>query len=146
MGFFSGSYSNGDSVEIQDRQAFEEACMVAELAAMSTEEREAIFESEGYRMLEEKGLIGKKTRVTLKKEDDLARRETMAAMQLAKEQNDVLFDKLALNRVKERELLGKIRAKYGTKAKRAAAIGQRDYIKTLRNGGTIKKADLDNRQ
>ena len=145
MGFFGNSYG-GDNVEIQDMQAFEEACMIAELAAMNEEERNAIFESEGYRMLEEKGLIGKKTRVTLKKDDDLARRETMAAMQLAKEQNDVLFDKLALNRIKERELLGKIKAKYGTKAKRAAAIGQRDYIKTLRNGGTIKKADLDNRQ
>ena len=145
MGFFSGNYSEGVS-DIQDKQAFEEACMIAELASMDYSDRQAVFESAGYQALEEKGLIGRKTRVTLDKKDDLARRETMAALQLAKEANDPLWDKLTLNRVKERELLNKIGTKYAMKAKRAAAIGQKDYIKTIRIGGTIKKADLDNRQ
>lgn len=146
MGFFSGNYVTEGSSDIQDIDAFNEACMIAELAAMSQEDRNAIFESDGYQLLEQRGLIGKKTRVTLNKDDDLSRRETMAAMQLAKEADDVLFGKLALNRVKEKQLINAIKTKYGTKAKRAAVIGQKDYIKTLRNGGTITKKDLDNRQ
>lgn len=143
MGFFGNNYSG--TCDIQDMQTFEEACMIMELANMPLEERQAIFESDSYQVLEEKGLIGKKTRVTLNKNDDLERRETMAALQLAREAGDALFDKLALNRVKEKELLAKIRVKYQGKAKRAAAIQQKDYLKTIRNGGTIKKADLDNR-
>lgn len=145
MGFFSNSYSSEGACDIQDMQSFEEACMIAELAAMPEEDRKMVFESDGYRVLEEKGLIGKKTRVTLNKNDDLSRRETMAAMQLAKEADDPLFAKLALNRIKERDLLGKITTKYASKAKRAAIIGQKDYIKTLRAGGTVKKKEIDNR-
>lgn len=145
MGFFSNNYSDNGTCDIQDMQTFEEACMIMELASMPADERQAVFESEGYQILEEKGLIGKKTRVSLSKNDDLERREMMAALQLAREAGDSLFDKLALNRVKEKELLSKIRVKYQGKAKRAAAIGQKDYLKTIRAGGTIKKSDLDNR-
>lgn len=140
MAFFSGVYSN--DTNIQDMDAFNEACMISELAAMPMSDRQAIFESESYALLERYGLIGKKTRVQLSKDDDLERRETMAAFQLAKEGNDRLWDLLAMNRVKEKELIDKIRKKYGVQAKRVAAIGQRDYIKTIRQGGTIKKADL----
>lgn len=143
MAFFSGSYN--EPCQIDDMEAFQEACMIAELAAMPFEDRQAIFESESYALLEKHGLIGKKTRVQLSKEDDLDRRETMAAFQLAKEANDSLWNLLALNRVKERDLIRKIKNKYAPQAKRAAIIGQRDYIKTIRQGGTIKKSDLNNR-
>lgn len=144
MGFFSGAYSDNSDL-IQDVDAFNEACMYSELAAMPLAERKQVFATESYQILEEKGLIGKKTRVTLSKDDDLERRETMAAFQLAKEKNDRLWDMLALNRVKEKDLINKIRTKYSAQAKRAAAIGQRDYIKTIRSGGTIKKSDVNNR-
>lgn len=144
MGFFSDvPYANNSDIKNMD--ALNEACMYSELAAMPMEERKKVFATESYQLLEAKGLIGKRTRVTLSKQDDLDRRETMAALQLAKEANDTLWDKLALNRVKERDLLSKIRTKYGSRAKRVAAIGQRDYIKTIRSGGTIKKSDIDNR-
>ena len=143
MAFFSNAYT--DDCEIKDIEAFQEAVMISELASMPYAERQAIFESESYALLEKHGLIGKKTRVQLSKEDDLDRRETMAAFQLAKENNDTLWDLLSMNRVKERDLISKIRKKYGAKAKRAAVIGQRDYIKTIRQGGTIKQVDLKNR-
>lgn len=143
MAFFSGSYN--EPCQINDMEAFQEACMISELAAMPYEDRQAIFESESYALLEKHGLIGKKTRVQLSKEDDLERRETMAAFQLAKEGNDRLWDMLAVNRIKERDLIDKIRKKYALKAKQLAAVGQRDYIKTIRQGGTIKKSDLNNR-
>lgn len=119
--------------------------MISELAAMSYDDRQAIFESESYALLEKHGLIGKKTRVQLSKEDDLDRRETMAAFQLAKEGNDQLWNLLSMNRVKERDLIERIKKKYGSQAKRVAVIGQRDYIKTIRQGGTIKKSDLQAR-
>lgn len=143
MAFFSNSYN--EPCQINDMEAFQESCMIAELMAMPFEDRQAIFESESYALLEKHGLIGKKTRVQLSKEDDLDRRETMAAFQLAKEANDSLWNMLALNRVKERDLIRKIKNKYAPQAKRAAIIGQRDYIKTIRQGGTIKKSDLNNR-
>lgn len=145
MGFFSSAYDGAQNSEIQNVDAFNEACIISELAAMSEEDRNAVMNSDSYHLLEQKGLIGKKTRVRLSKSDDLARREVMAAIQLAREANDTLFDKLSLNRVKERELLKQIKTKYGARAKRAAVIGQRDYIKTIKNGGTITKKDLDNR-
>ena len=82
-------------------------------------------------VLVEAGKMRKKTLVRLGKNDDLSRRETMAAMVLAKRAKDPLWDKLALNRVKERELLGKIKKKYGNKANKLAKAGQKDYIKNL---------------
>ena len=53
----------------------------------------------------------------------------MAAMQLAKDHNDPLWDKLAVNRVRERDLLSKITTKYGAKAQRVAKMGQKEYLK-----------------
>ena len=54
------------------------------------------------------GKLSKKTIVRLSKKDDLSKRKKMAALNLAKQNNDPLWDKLALNRVKERELIQKI--------------------------------------
>lgn len=78
--------------------------------------------------LVQEGKLKKKTLVRLSKKDDLSRRKKMMAMQLAKENNDPLFDKLALNRVKERELLGKIMQKYGSRGERLAKSAQQEYL------------------
>lgn len=77
-------------------------------------------------------VLGKRTMVRLSKTDDLERRITMVSMQLAKDAGDSLFDKLALNRVKEKELLQKIRTKYGMKAEKEARVAQKEYITTMR--------------
>lgn len=82
--------------------------------------------------LVEAKVLGKRTLVRLSKADDLDRRTTLAAMAMAKEKKDPLFDKLALNRVKEKELLSKIKAKYGTRSLKAAKEGQKAYIKTMK--------------
>ena len=82
------------------------------------------------------GKLSKKTIVRLSKKDDLSKRKKMAALNLAKENGDPLWDKLALNRVKERELISKIMAKYGNKAQKVAVVQQKEFLK----GGHLPKS------
>ena len=112
-----------------DMDQMAEAMILAELASFSEEQLNAFLESDLCQTLVEAGKMRKKTIVRLGAKDDLSRRETIAAMELARQHNDPLFEKLRINRIKERELLGKIRAKYGTKASKIAKANQKDYIK-----------------
>lgn len=101
-----------------------------EVAHLSDEQIQEFCKPDGVgEQLVEAGIMRKKTLVRLSKKDDLERRTTMAAFQLAKDHNDALWTMLAKNRVKERELIGKILQKYGNKAQRTATIGQRTYLK-----------------
>jgi hypothetical protein len=52
----------------------------------------------------------------------------MAALQLAKDNNDSLWKKLVKNRIMERKLLAAIKKKYANKAQLAARKGQRAYV------------------
>ena len=112
-----------------DMDQMTEAMILAELASFNEEQLNAFLESDLCQTLVEAGKMRKKTIVRLGAKDDLSRRETIAAMELARQHNDPLFEKLRINRIKERELLGKIRAKYGTKATKIAKANQKDYIK-----------------
>lgn len=131
MGIFSGA-------AIQEAEDFNEALLneydemiiTSEASRLPDEYLKEFCSVGGFgNVLMEAGKMRKKTLVRLGKNDDLTRRETMAALLLAKKAKDPLFDKLALNRVKEKELLGKIRKKYGHKAGKLAKQGQKDYIK-----------------
>ena len=145
MGFFSTNYNASEDMEVKDIGALTEAYIYDELAGQSDEVKKAFLESEECSILEAKGIIGKKTLVRLSKNDDMSRRTTMAAMQLAKEKKDPLWDKLVKNRIKERQLLAAIRKKYSNGAKRAAKIGQRDYLKNRMGGKFLKTADIKHR-
>lgn len=149
MGFmdraFIGESSGVLTEDLQDMDAFQEACIYLEAMDLSAEERKEFVESPEFLALEAKGLIGRRTIVKLKIDDDLSRRETMAAFQLAKEAGDPLWNKLALNRVKERDLIGKITTKYRSKAARVSKKGQRAYIKRIKSGQFVDKKDIDNR-
>ena len=90
--------------------------------------------------LVEAGKLRKKTLVRLSKKDDLSRRQKMIALNLAKENGDPLWDKLALNRVKERELIGKIVAKYGHKSEKLAVKAQKDFLKGAHLPASFMKA------
>ena len=116
--------------ELAGAAELQEAYIYDELSRLSDEKRKEFLESEQCKSMQEAGLIGRKTLVRLSKSDDMERRITMAAMQLAKDHNDVLWDKLAANRVRERDLLNKITTKYGAKAQRIARMGQKEYLKT----------------
>lgn len=150
MGFmdraFLGESAQPITEELRDVAAFTEACIYLEAMDLSADDRREFVESEEFLALEAKGLIGRRTIVKLKIDDDLSRRETMAAFQLAKEAGDSLWDKLALNRVKERDLIGKITTKYRSKAQRVSKLGQREYIKRIKSGAQfVDKKDIDNR-
>ena len=91
------------------------------------------------------GKLSKKTIVRLSKKDDLSKRKKMIALNLARENNDPLWDKLALNRVKERELIAKIMAKYGNKSQKLAVKSQKDFLKGAHLPQSFMKAGGDDR-
>lgn len=91
------------------------------------------------------GKLSKKTIVRLSKKDDLSKRKKMAALNLAKQNNDPLWDKLAMNRVKERELIAKIMAKYGNKAQKVAVQSQKDFLKGAHLPKSFMKAGGEER-
>lgn len=149
MGFMDRQFfKEGTQViteELRDWEAYEEGCIYLEMMDLSVDERQEMLESAEFLALEAKGLIGKRTIVKLKKEDDLERRETMAAFQLAKEADDPIWDKLAAVRVKERDYILKLQNKYRPRAQRVARSGQKEYIKRIKTGQFVKKADINNR-
>ena len=149
MGFFdTRGIVNTEPISemVKDFDAYQEGCIYLEMMDLSVEDRAALMETPEFLALEAKGLIGKRTIVKLKKEDDPERRETMAAFELARDMADPLWDKLAANRVKERELISRIKAKYKNKAARIAMNTQKDYIKKIKSGGFVSKNDINNRQ
>lgn len=96
-------------------------------------------------MLVNEGKLSKKTIVRLSKKDDLSKRRKMIALNLAKENNDPLWDKLAMNRVKERELIAKIMAKYGNKSQKLAVQAQKDFLKKSKLPASFMKAGGEDR-
>ena len=131
MGMFTTGVIT-ESIEnvFSDPNAFISQLIEMEVSQLSQEKIEEFCAPGGVgETLVAEGKLSKKTIVRLSKKDDLSKRKKMAALQLAKENNDPLWDKLALNRVKERELLSKIMAKYGNKAQKVAVQSQKEFLK-----------------
>lgn len=143
----SGFFYEGKNIEEElideefDMDAFNETCVFMELASLPYEERKAIVESEEAAILEAKGMIGRKTLIRLNKNDDVSRRTSAAAYQMAKDANDPLWRKLMLHMQKKNEFKAKILKKYDSKAKRIAKQSQKDYLKHPA-AKLIKTADL----
>ena len=129
MGIFSAQSVVSEEVELQDKNAYLESCIYDEVSMLPQERREEFLRSDACKSLEEAGILKNKTIVRLSKTDDLERRISMAAIQLSKESNDQLFEKLTKNRIKERELLDRINQKYANKATKVAKMGQKEYLK-----------------
>lgn len=132
MGIFSGSSVMSVEEEFDESliNEYQEAVIADMVSGLDDEALAEFCAPNGVgSVLVEAGKMRKKTLVRLGKNDDLNRRETMACLTLAKRAKDPLWDKLALNRVKEKELLGKIKKKYGSKGSKLAKAGQKDYIK-----------------
>jgi len=121
----TGSMTN----DLKNPNELTESYIYDELSRLPDERKKEFLESQEAVALEEGGIISRKTLVRLSKEDDLSRRLKMAALQLAKDSDDILFTQLTKNRIKERELLEKITAKYSMKATQAAKLGQKAYLK-----------------
>ena len=132
----SGFFYEGKTVDEElmideefDMDAFNETCVFMELASLPYEDRKAIVESEEAAVLEAKGMIGRKTLIRLNKNDDVSRRTSAAAYQMAKDANDPLWRKLMLHMQKKNEFKQKILKKYDSKAKRIAKQSQKEYLK-----------------
>ena len=127
--------------DLENPNAYTEALIFSEAAALPQEERKAFIESEEAKVLLEKKLLSRKTLVRLSKQDDLARRVKMAAFQIAKQKKDQLWAKLVKNRVIERQLIRKIVQKYQNQAVRLAKQGQRDYVKAATGSKFLPKPE-----
>lgn len=112
-----------------DMDAYLETCLFMDLMSKPAEERKAIAESEEAAVLEAKGLVGRKTFIRLSKNDDIERRTSAAAYQMAKDNNDPLWTKLVFYMNKKNEYKDKILKKYRGKAERVAKQSQKDYLK-----------------
>ena len=88
--------------------------------------------------LVQEGKFKRNTLVKLSKKDDLSRRETMLAMQMAKDANDTLWKKYVINRQRSNQLKAAMKKKYANKAARAAKVAQNEFI----HGGAKKKGVL----
>jgi hypothetical protein len=86
----------------------------------------------GEQMVAE-GKISKKTLVRLNRQDDLTRRTKMGALMLAKQNDDPLYAKLQANRIKKKDLVSKIMAKYGHKGSKVAKQAQIEFIRGKRS-------------
>lgn len=143
MAFFVENYYDNDDIfnEDFDMDAFAETCLYMELASLPYEDRVAIVESEEAAILEAKGLIGRKTLIRLNKNDDVARRTSAAAYQMAKDANDPLWKKLMFHMGKKNEYKDKILKKYNVKAQRVAKKSQKEFMKNPASK-LLKVADL----
>ena len=129
MGLFTNSKVQAEVNEVNmnfNMDEFMEACFYDEHYADSDAEKRELLESADILM--EANKISRKTLVRLNKNDDLTRRTGMAALQLAKDNNDPLWKKLVKNRIVERKLLAAIKKKYANKAQIAARKGQKMYV------------------
>ena len=129
MGIYSMYDDHIIDESLKNPNELTEAFILDELAHLSDEKKEEFINSEEAKAMIEAGLISKKTLVRLSKTDDLNRRSTMAAFQMAKENDDPLWNMLVKNRIKERELKQKIVQKYSSKAARIAKTGQKEFLK-----------------
>lgn len=133
MGFFDLKGGAVLEQDLKDPRELDRVYLFDELSRMSDAQKEEFAKSEECARLMEAGLISKKTLVRLSKTDDLSRRRKMAAFQIAKERKDPLWNQLVKNRIKERQLIRAIMAKYATGAEKAARIGQKSYLKSIGN-------------
>ena len=110
------------------------AFLYDDLSEMCHEQRQMFLNSDEFKAIDEsKSLtssIGRNTIVKLNKADDMERRIGQAALNIARDKNDILWVKLQKNRVQEKKLLDQINKKYGMKAEKIAKKTQKEYIKT----------------
>ena len=107
-----------------------ESFYVDNLLRLQDTEIKKFCESEEAKILVEKQVLKKPTLMRLSKADDEKRRTKLMAYQLAKENNDPLWEKLKKYQKLRRETINAIMKKYGNKAARMSKVAQKSYIKS----------------
>lgn len=129
MSIFSGDTHFEESGDLILSDALNEAYVYDELSHLPQEELDEFLASEACEVMCEEGMVSRRTLVRLSKNDDLSRRTTMAAFEMAKKNNDPLWTKLVKIRALEKKYVSSIVKKYNNKASKAAKISQKEYIK-----------------
>lgn len=139
MGIYSVNDENAIQAELKNPGELLESFIFDELCHLPDDRKQKFINSEEAKVMVEAGIISRKTLVRLSKTDDLSRRMKMAAFQLAKDNDDMLWSQLVKNRIKERDLIDKITNKYNSKAGKVAKIGQKDYLSKKIPGAFLRK-------
>lgn len=129
---FTDSYMSSDGIkqDLKNPNELLECYIFDEVSRLSQEKIQEFCAPGGVgEALINEGKFSRKSLVRLSKVDDIERRTTMAAFDIAKQKRDPLWAALAKNRIKERQLINNIMKKYGMQAKNVAKIGQREYLK-----------------
>lgn len=114
-----------------------EVLIIDELINTLTEsELEEFKNSREVEMLVESGVISKGTIVRLSKEDDLSRRTKLAAMYLARSNDDPALRKILDLKKELRRYTNELVKRYQSEAKKQAVISQKKYFSKI---PTLKK-------
>lgn len=141
MGMFFNVGDVEPSIEecFKDPNEVMELFILDEVSHLSDEQIQEFCKPGGVgEQLVQEGKFKRNTLVKLSKKDDLSRRETMLAMQMAKDANDTLWKKYIINRQRSNQLKAAMKKKYANKAARAAKVAQNEFI----HGGAKKKGVL----
>lgn len=133
MGMYSENFDEDYGL---DMDALVEAFLIDDLTHNYSEDAVKEFcapNGIGDALLEAKVLSTKRSVMRLSKASDLKRRETIAAIMMAKAKGDTLYGKLVKYKLLFKQTRAKIVQKYGSKAAKAAIKGQKEYIKTMKN-------------
>lgn len=122
----------GVEEDMDTQQKIVESMIVMDLQKLPSDVLREFCNSSEAESLVEARVLSKPTLVRLSKKDDETRRVKLCAFEICKKENKALWQKLVQNRVKEKQLINQIMAKYGTRAKQEAKLSQKAYIKAAR--------------
>lgn len=117
-----------------------EAYIIDELSFLPESAIQEFVEEGGVadQLIQEGKLRSKNTLVKMAKKDDLERRNVMACLQMAKEDNCLEWKKLVKAQQMKNKYKARIIKKYNSKAARVAKAAQQEYL----HGGPKKKGIL----
>ena len=116
--------------QMANSDAVLESLIVEDVLRGTSDQIKEFCESAEAKVLQEKGVLKKPTMMRLSKQDDENRRIKLMAYKIARDANDVEWNKLVKYQALRKECIQKIMTKYGAKAKTMAKIAQKNYIKT----------------
>lgn len=128
-----------------DYDALDEACAISLLSRTSDEELKAFIQSEECESLITEGKISRKQIVRLNKNSDLTRRQTLAAYQIAKDKNDINWQKFIKYKTLANQYKHNIIEKFGHKSEVVAKKSQRNFISGKGTEASVKASLAERR-
>lgn len=130
MSVFGTGYNNDDLALTESENEVLGNLVIAELAeVLNEEEFNAYLKSEECEALMEAGKFSKKTIIRMSKADDLERRTSMAAMNLAKQSDNASWKEYQKAMKKAKEAKAKMLKQFGSKGSKIAKKAQQEFSK-----------------